>query len=144
MNISLHKRSAKALGTVVATAGLLLGAGAGTAAAGPSGVTFKAGSMQSDGSRSISVHRNGHYVGKGWWKANGDTLYATDSYADGYGVSAYLGTAPVRVADTLGHHSPYTKSVGGNLREDRRYTFWVCIGNNKAGLTCSDIYTVTS
>ena len=143
MKTSLGKFSAKALGTVAA-AGMVLAIGAGTAAAGPSGVTFDVGAKASDGSRTIKVYRNGDYVGVGKWTANGDTLSATDSYADGYGIGAYLGTSPVREAGTFGHSSPYTKSVGGNLGEDHTYTFWVCIGSNSIGLTCSDVYNVTS
>lgn len=144
MNISLRKRSVMALGTAAVTAGLVLGLGAGTAAAGPSGVTFKDGGLESDGSRTVSVYLNGKYAGKGWWKANGDTLYATDQLADGYGIGAYLGTSPVREAGTFGHSSPYTASKGGDLGENKSYTFWVCIGSNSAGLTCSDIYTAKS
>lgn len=144
MKISLGRKSAQVLGTVAATAGLVFTVGAGTAAAGPSGVRFDVGPKLSDGSREIDVYLNNRYAGYGKWTANGDTLTAHDSLADGYGIGAYLGTNPVREAGTFGKSSPYTKNVGGDLPEDRNYTFWVCIGSNSIGLTCSEVYSVTS
>jgi hypothetical protein len=143
MKISLGKKSAKVLGTLAAT-GLILAVGAGTAAAGPSGVRFSVGDKQSDGSRKISIYVNNVYAGYGQWTANGDTLTAHDADADGFGVGAYLSTDPVREAGTFGYSSPFTRNVGGNLGEDKPYKFWVCIGSNSIGLTCSDMYSVTS
>lgn len=144
MSISIGKRAAKLLTTVGVTIGLVLTVGAGTAAAGPSNVDFSVSAQQSDGSRSAVIYHNGRAVGSAYWRATGDELEAVDVYGDGYGISAYLSTSPVRVADTLGHSAPYTKTVGGNLTENRPYTFWVCIGNNSSGLTCSNTYSVTS
>ncbi|MFG1668184.1 hypothetical protein [Streptomyces sp. Y7] len=144
MKISLGRKSAHILGTAVATAGLVLSIGAGTAAAGPSGVRFDVGPKLSDGSREIDIYLNNKYAGYGKWTANGDTLTAHDSAADGYGIGAYLGTNPVREAGTFGKSAPFTKNVGGDLGEDKNYNFWVCIGSNSAGLTCSDVYSVTS
>ncbi|WP_051865451.1 hypothetical protein [Streptomyces griseus] len=143
MKISLGKNSAKVLGTVAA-AGLIMAMGAGPAAAGPSGVRFDVGPKLSDGSREIDVYLNNRYAGYGKWTANGDTLTAHDSLGDGYGIGAYLSTSPVREADTFGKSSPFTRNVGGNLTEDKAYSFWVCIGNNSSGLTCSDVYPVTA
>ncbi|MEU1514750.1 hypothetical protein ABZ490_21725 [Streptomyces sp. NPDC005811] len=143
MKLSLRKKSAKILGTVAA-AGLVVALGAGTASAGPSGVRFDVGAKQSDGSRKISVYLNNVYAGYGQWTADGDTLTAHDASADGYGIGAYLSTSPVREAGTFGYSSPFTRNVGGNLTEDKPYTFWVCIGSNSVGLTCSDVYSVTS
>ncbi|MEV6112494.1 hypothetical protein AB0L59_08175 [Streptomyces sp. NPDC052109] len=143
MNISLKKNSARILATVAAT-GLALTVSAGNAAAGPSGVRFSVGSMNSDGSRVIGIIVDGRYAGSAEWKANGDTLEAGDTTADGYGVGAYLGTNPVREATTFGLASPVWKSKGGDLPENHTYTFWACIGNNSIGLTWSDVVNVKS
>lgn len=144
MRISMSKRSARLLGTVAAAAGLVVSIGAGTASAGPSGITFNVGSMQSDGSRSVLISRGNVVLGSAYWTANGDTLKAVDVEADGYGIGAYLGTSPVREAGTFGKNSPIQVNVGGDLPEDKTYTFWACIGNNSVGLTCSGVYNVTS
>ncbi|MBD9733241.1 hypothetical protein IGX29_15800 [Streptomyces sp. H28] len=125
------------------TAGALT-AGTGTAsAATPSNVDFRVSKMQSDGSRSVLVVHKGRAVGAAYWQANGDTLKAVDTFADGYGVAAYLGTSPVREASTYGRKSPYTATKGGNLKEGKKYTFWVCFGG-QSGQLCSAVYNVKS
>ncbi|MFJ8491111.1 hypothetical protein ACIRBZ_22565 [Streptomyces sp. NPDC094038] len=117
--------------------------GAGSASAGPS-ATFDVGSLQSDGSRTIVIKTGGTTAGTVKWIANGDTLTATDSKADGYGISGYVTADPYLIADTAGHSSPYTDTAHRDLTENISYTFWACIGSNSAGLTCSDVYKVTS
>jgi hypothetical protein len=144
MSISMRKRAAAVLAAtgLVVGAAVTMGASAASAAV-PTDVTFVASSMQSDGSRSVVIYDNGRAVGTAYWKAGSDTLQAVDVFADGFGVAAYLGTNPVREASTYGHGSPYTATKGGNLTEDKRYTFWVCFGGS-AGQLCSDVYNVTS
>lgn len=119
--------------------------GAGTASAADPSVRFWASGQQSDGSRSIGIYVNGRLAGQAYWKANGDTLEVVDPTPDGYGVSAYLGGSDigVREATTRGHNSPYTDRAGGNLPEDKKYTFWACVGKG-AWQRCSPVYNVTS
>ncbi|MFD9461016.1 hypothetical protein [Streptomyces sp. NPDC060027] len=124
--------------------GAALTLGAGSAAAGPSGITFSVGSLQSDGSRTITIKEDGTTAGVVKWTADGDTLTAKDSYADGYGISGYVTANPYLIADTGGHNSPYTATAHRDLTENVTYTFWGCIGSNSIGLTCSNVYNVTS
>ncbi len=100
--------------------------------------------MQSDGSRTITIITGGTTAGTVKWTATGDKLTATDSKADGYGISGYVTTDPYLIADTAGHASPYTATAHRDLTENRSYTFWACIGSNSAGLYCSNVYSVTS
>ncbi|MCW8384484.1 hypothetical protein [Streptomyces justiciae] len=132
--------------TILATAvmtGAALTVGAGSASAGPS-AGFTVSAMASDGSRTITITTNGTTAGTVKWAATGDTLTATDSKADGYGISGYVTTDPYLIADTAGHSSPYTDTAHRDLTENKPYTFWACIGSNSAGLTCSLVYNVTS
>ncbi|MBW8798234.1 MAG: hypothetical protein JF597_33025 [Streptomyces sp.] len=144
MRTSLRMRAATVFATaaVLAGGGVLVGAGSASAAV-PTNVKFWVSDMDSDGSRSIGVEVNGKWAGAGYWTANGDQLQAVDTAADGFGIAAYLGTSPVREASTYGHSSPYTATKTGNLPEDKKYTFWVCVGGS-AGQVCSDVYNVTS
>ncbi|MGW3304670.1 hypothetical protein [Streptomyces rubiginosohelvolus] len=143
MNTSIRKRAL----AVFATAAVLTGAastlGAGSAFAGPS-ASFTIGSLQSDGSRTITIKTGGSTAGTVKWTANGDKLTASDVKADGYGISGYVTASPYLIANTAGHNSPYTDTAQRNLPEDKAYTFWACIGNNDLGLTCSDVVKVTS
>ncbi|MCK1794725.1 hypothetical protein MTQ01_01520 [Streptomyces sp. XM4193] len=143
MNASIRKRAL----TVFATAAVLAGGtsmlGAGSAYAGPS-ATFSIGSLQGDGSRTITVKTGGSTAGTVKWTANGDKLTASDVKADGHGISGYVTANPYLIANTAGHNSPYTDTAQRNLPEDKVYTFWACIGNNNVGLTCSDVVKVTS
>lgn len=144
MNTSIRKRAVTVLAAAAVMSGAALTMGAGSAFAGPSGVTFSVSAMASDGSRTITIKTGGTTAGTVKWTANGDKLTATDSKADGYGVSGYVTASPYLIADTSGHNSPYTATAHRDLPEDKAYTFWACIGNNSVGLTCSDIYKVTS
>jgi hypothetical protein len=143
MNTSIRKRAITVLATAALVTGTALTMGAGSASAAPN-ATFSVGALQSDGSRTIVIKSGGNTAGTVKWKANGDTLSATDSKADGYGISGYVTADPYLIANTAGHASPYTDTVSRNLREDVTYTFWACIGNNSEGLLCSNVYNVTS
>ncbi|MFJ3421866.1 hypothetical protein ACIPN8_36610 [Streptomyces sp. NPDC086082] len=143
MNSSFRKRAAAILTTAAVMTGAALTIGAGSASAGPS-ATFDVGALQSDGSRTIVIKTGGTTAGTVKWTANGDTLTAADSKADGYGISGYVTADPYLIADTAGHNSPYTATAHRDLTENVSYTFWACIGSNSAGLTCSNVYSVTS
>jgi hypothetical protein len=143
MNTSLRKRVTTVLATAAVFFGAALTMGAGSASAAPS-ATFSVSAMASDGSRTITIKTGGTTAGTVKWTANGDKLTATDSKADGYGISGYVTADPYLIADTTGHNSPYTATASRNLTEDRHYNFWACIGNNSAGLLCSNIYLVTA
>lgn len=73
----------------------------------------------------------GKYAGYGSWRADrddfgpGDSLYAYDKLADGYGIKAILSTG--RVASTVGRSAPAFDRAGGNLPEGRSYTMRVCV-----------------
>jgi N-acetylneuraminic acid mutarotase len=125
-------------------AGAALTMGAGSASAAPPNATFDVGGLQSDGSRTIVIKTGGTTAGTVKWTANGDTLTATDSKADGWGISGYVTTNPYLIADTGGHAAPYTDTAHKDLTENKSYTFWACIGSNSEGLRCSDVYKVTS
>ncbi|MGA5503270.1 hypothetical protein [Streptomyces umbrinus] len=94
-----------------------------------SAVTFPSGNVY------MSVRNNTEGATAGtiqWWAdpdaeagTPGDTLVATDSLTDGYGIEAHLSTG--RVASTEGHSAPYTVQDGGNLTEGNKYTMWVCV-----------------
>lgn len=143
MKTSMRKRAR----TVLAAAAVLTGAastlGAGSAFAGPS-ASFTIGSMQSDGSRTMTIKTGGTTAGTVKWTANGDKLTASDVKADGHGISGYVTANPYLIANTAGHNSPYTDTAQRNLPENTTYTFWACIGNNDVGLTCSNVVNVTS
>ncbi|MET7787309.1 hypothetical protein ACFYSJ_35170 [Streptomyces sp. NPDC005248] len=141
----MRKRAATlATAAAMAMGGVMTVAASPAAAAVPSNVVFAVGNKQSDGSRSMAIYINGNKLaGTAYWKANGDTLEAVDPVADGFGIAAFLGTSPVREASTYGHNSPYTANKGGNLPEDKTYTWWACVGGS-AGQVCSDVYSVTS
>ena len=143
MNTSIRKRAVTVLTAAAVVTGAALAIGAGPASAAPN-ATFSVGAMQSDGSRTITIKTGGTTAGVVKWTANGDTLTATDSKADGYGISGYVTASPYLIADTAGHNSPYTATAHRDLPEDKTYTFWACIGSNSAGLLCSDVYNVTS
>ncbi|MEU6525105.1 hypothetical protein ABZ892_20380 [Streptomyces sp. NPDC046924] len=143
MSTSFRKRAVTILAATAVMTGAALTMGAGAASAGPS-ATFSVGALQSDGSRTITIKTGGTTAGTVKWTANGDKLTATDSKADGYGISGYVTADPYLIADTAGHNSPYTATAQRNLPEDKSYTFWACIGSVSAGLTCSDVYKVTS
>lgn len=143
VNTSFHKRALTVLTAAAVMTGTAVTIGAGSASAGPS-ATFSVGALQSDGSRTITIKTGGTVAGTVKWKATGDTLTATDSKADGYGISGYVTTSPYLIADTAGHSSPYTDTASRDLTEDKPYDFWACIGSNSAGLTCSEVYSVTS
>ncbi|GGY17517.1 hypothetical protein [Streptomyces minutiscleroticus] len=143
MNTSFRKRAVTVLTTAAVMTGVALTMGAGAASAGPS-ATFSVGAMQSDGSRTITIKTGGTTAGTVKWTANGDKLTATDSKADSFGISGYVTANPYLIADTLGHKAPYTDTAHRDLTENKTYTFWACIGNNSVGLTCSDVYNVTS
>ncbi|MFF0203389.1 hypothetical protein [Streptomyces sp. NPDC005017] len=133
--------------TVLTAAAVMTGAamtlGAGNAVAGPN-ASFSVSGMAADGSRTITIKTGGTTAGVVKWTANGDKLTASDSKSDGYGVSGYVTANPYLIADTSGHTAPYTDTAQRDLRENRTYTFWACIGSNSAGLTCSEVYDVTS
>ncbi|WP_329475220.1 hypothetical protein OG555_26335 [Kribbella sp. NBC_01484] len=80
--------------------------------------------------QAIAYEQDDHYVGLAMFYTDpygrnpGDALYATDSYADGWGVVAHLSTG--RTASTLGHSAGYTTPpVTGDLPEDHKYGLWV-------------------
>ncbi|MFE1024820.1 hypothetical protein ACFW5I_09670 [Streptomyces sp. NPDC058818] len=131
------RRRVAALLTAAVVSGSIVLTGAGTAAAAEPSVRFVG------GSEAISIFVNGKFAGAAYWKANGDTLQATDSTADGYYVAAYLGTNPVREASTDGHASPYTATKTGNLPEGNKYNFWACVGKGSF-FRCSPIWTATA
>lgn len=142
MKTSIRRRAAAVLATTIVAGGAMT-AGAGPAFAADPTVRFAASNQQSDGSRSVVVYVDGRLAGTAYWTANGDKLQAVDPTPDGYGISAYLGTNPVREATTRGHNAPYTATTTGDLPEGRSYTFWVCVG--KGGWQrCSPIYSVKS
>ncbi|MDQ0964505.1 hypothetical protein QFZ66_008383 [Streptomyces sp. B4I13] len=143
MNTSIRKRTVTVLATAALVTGTALTMGAGSASAAPN-ATFSVGALQSDGSRTITIKSGGTTAGIVKWTANGDTLTATDSKADGYGISGYVTADPYLIANTAGHASPYTATAHRDLAEDKSYTYWACIGNNSEGLLCSDVYKVTS
>lgn len=78
----------------------------------------------------IAYNTDGNYVGLALFDQDpmyghpGDALYATDAYADGWGVIAHLSTG--RTASTVGHSAGYTTpAVTGNLPEGHTYSMWV-------------------
>jgi len=77
----------------------------------------------------IRLYHNGTFAGQVEWNPDpddsgpGDTLYAYDPAADGWGVEAHLSTG--RVASTRGHPSPYWAQKSGNLPEDHNYKMWL-------------------
>lgn len=121
---------------------MTVGAGTASAAGAPPNVRFMY-NISSSGTSSINGYTNNKLIGIGYFKADGDTLEAVDPSSDGYGISAYLGTSPVREASTYGHSAPYTVNKGGNLPEGKKYSFWICVGGS-SGQICSDVKTVTS
>lgn len=143
MSTSFRKRAVTILATAAFMTGAALTTGAGSASAGPS-ASFTIGALQGDGSRTITIKTGGTTAGTVKWTADGDKLTATDSKADGYGISGYVTADPYLIADTAGHASPYMATAHRDLPENKTYTFWACIGSNSAGLTCSDVVNVTS
>ncbi|MFI1258252.1 hypothetical protein ACH4U6_31325 [Streptomyces netropsis] len=141
MKTSLRKRAVSVLATTAVLAGTAMTMGASSASAAPS-ADFSAQPMQSDGSRSIYVKRNGKVVGAGKWIANGDILRAEDEESDGYYITAVLSTG--RDVNTKGRPAPSKVDDAGNLPEDKTYTMFVCIGNDSTGLHCSGNYSVRS
>ncbi|MFF4411349.1 hypothetical protein ACFYY8_02410 [Streptosporangium sp. NPDC001559] len=95
----------------------------------------------------IEVYRDGDLAGAAEWVQDpvggspGDTLYAYDVSADGYGIEAHLSNG--RVATTRGHNAPYTDRRSGDLPENQHYTMWVCLVKGSSS-TCSAKYGVTS
>ncbi|MFJ1902043.1 MULTISPECIES: hypothetical protein [unclassified Streptomyces] len=145
MKFSMRRRAKTVMivAAVMTTATMTIGSGTASAAI-PNNVRFMDTGMQGDGSRSMAIYVNGTLSGTAYWKANGDTLQAVDPHSDGWGIYTYLGTSPVREVTTYGHKAPYTATKGGNLPEDKKYTWWACIGSDTGGLVCSDLYNVTS
>lgn len=141
MKTSMAKRAGAVLAAAAVFGGVMT-AGASTAAAADPTVRFE-GHVSPNGDGYVLVLLNGRNAGVASFKSDGDMLSATDPAPDGYGISAYLGTSPVREASTRGHNSPYTAKKGGNLPEDKKYTFWACVGKGK-WQRCSSVYKVTS
>lgn len=144
MSTSFRKRVAVVFTAAVLMTGSALTIGAGPASAGPA-ATFEVGALQSDGSRTIVIKTGGTTAGTIKWTANGDTLTATDSKADGHGVSGYINTVnPYLIANTAGHSSPYTDTAHRDLPENQGELLFACIGNNSDGLTCSGNYNIAT
>ncbi|MBP2401494.1 hypothetical protein SNS2_0022 [Streptomyces netropsis] len=141
MQASTRNRIAATFSAAAMLVGCAVTLGAGSAVAAPS-AEFSAHPMQSDGSRSIYVKRNGKVVGAGKWIANGDILRAEDQESDGYYITAVLSTG--RDVNTKGKPAPSKADDAGNLPEDKTYTMFVCIGNDSTGLHCSGNYSVRS
>ncbi|GAA0461246.1 hypothetical protein ACFQ2B_34050 [Streptomyces stramineus] len=141
MQTSTRNRIAAVFAATAMTVGCAVSLGAGSAAAAPS-AEFSAHAMQSDGSRSIYIKRNGKVVGAGKWIANGDILRAEDDESDGYYITAVLSTG--RDVNTKGKPAPSKVDDAGNLPENKSYTMFVCIGNDSSGLHCSGNYSVKS
>lgn len=118
---------------------------ASNAFAAPPSASFDVGAMQADGSRYIWIYRNGKLAGAGGWQANGDLLLVSDRASDGYYITAHMSNSSyARNLSSAGYPSPSDRQLGGNIAEDKTYYFWTCIGSNTAGLTCSDMWKITS
>ena len=121
------------VGAVLTAAGALLAAAslatAGTVVFGTTAAHATDKFTYKTGTGFIRLYRNGVFSGQIEWNADpddsgpGDTLYAYDPAADGWGVEAHLSTG--RVASTRGHPSPYWAQKSGNLPENHRYYMWL-------------------
>ncbi|WP_370422203.1 hypothetical protein AB8O64_28675 [Streptomyces sp. QH1-20] len=140
MKTSLRKRATSVLVTTAVLAGAAVTMGANNASAAPN-VRFMGGGGSTAG---IVIVIDGQAAGVVNWRADGDRLSATDRGIDGYYIDGFVGTSPVRKASTKGHSAPYTDKAGGNLPENKTYTFWACVGKGTSFYTCSDIYKVKS
>ncbi|MFF3583278.1 hypothetical protein [Streptomyces mirabilis] len=129
-NMARKRRIAATLAaaSLLATAATILGSG--TASAATSFHTVCRHLTSPSEWEAIAYDQDNHYVGLALFDQDpyggnpGDALYATDSYADGWGVVAHLSTG--RTASTLGHSAGYTAGpVTGNLPEGNHYTIWV-------------------
>lgn len=123
------------IAAALATASLLTGAvtvlGSGAAEASKNDFTTKCQYLSDTKEwEAVAYNTDGNYVGLALFDQDpqyglpGDALYATDSYADGWGVIAHLSTG--RTASTVGHTAGYTTPpVTGNLPENHTYSLWV-------------------
>lgn len=127
------------IGAALAAAGLLTtavtGLGAGAAGAKPVGAkeafSTQCGYLSDTREwQAVAYDASGHYIGQALFDQDpvgerpGDALYATDAYADGWGVIAHLSDG--RTATTAGHTAGYTTpAVLGDLPEDHAYLLWV-------------------
>lgn len=136
---SMRKRATSVLVSTAVLAGAAVTMGATNASAAPN-VKF----IGSGSTGVITIVVDGRAAGVVRFEADGDTLFATDRDSDGYYIDGFLGTSPVRKAGTKGHEAPYTAKKGGNLPENKTYTFWACVGKGSSFYQCSDIYKVKS
>ncbi|MBO1335122.1 hypothetical protein [Streptomyces sp. VRA16 Mangrove soil] len=127
-----------AAATLLATAATALGSG--TASAATSFYTVCRHLSSPSEWEAIAYDQDDHYVGLAlfdqdpYGSSPGDALYATDSYADGWGVVAHLSTG--RTASTRGHSSPYTAGpVTGDLPEGNHYYLYVEMAKDGASWT---------
>ncbi|MEU9092503.1 hypothetical protein ACIOEW_11960 [Streptomyces sp. NPDC087901] len=144
MRSTVRNRVAALFTATAILAGSAITLGAGSASAAPT-VTLKVNGNWEDGkSRDIEAYVGGKYAGEGQWQANGDTLWATDQLADGYGIYAELQmdwVEPLRRVTTQGHASPYTVQQTGNLPEGAFFQLKVCVKNSSYS-KCSGLYSV--
>ncbi|MCX4403818.1 hypothetical protein OG840_19075 [Streptomyces sp. NBC_01764] len=142
MKFSAPKSVAAAFTATAILAGSVMAVGASAASA--DSAADNIGFLYVASLQDFNVYINNRVVGGTEWQANGDTLVAKDIRSDGYRIEAYLGTSPVRKASTAGHNAPYAAKVGGNLPENRIYTYWACVAKSGSSLICSDVHRVES
>ncbi|MFL1379828.1 MULTISPECIES: hypothetical protein [unclassified Nocardiopsis] len=99
---------------------------AGPQAAAAPHIRFDTEGMGPTGDRYIAVYIDGHYAGQVFWNSDpwqnlkGDTVYAQDARADGYGITGrvYRNGSLIATATTSGHNAPYTASKSNNIAEN--------------------------
>lgn len=116
------------------------------------GGTLVAGASNAAASNQVANVFYDSNVYRGSWAWNqdphdgqpGDAFRVTDDVADGYGIEADLRVAPMRIATTAGHSSPYTSPwASGDLTEDKSYTLDIYLVKN-GHYTFVNSYTVTA
>ncbi|WP_225848578.1 hypothetical protein [Streptomyces sp. HPF1205] len=138
MRVSIRTKAAL-VGVAVSVAGLLT-ATSGTA----SGAQPSTDPIPPDkGVWTATLTWEGHVRGAAIWHAYGDSLYARDSYADGFGITAYLSTG--RKISTAGKPSPVTVGPAtGNLPEYQPYEIWACLEKHGVIYVCTNTELVYS
>ncbi|MFI0446269.1 hypothetical protein [Actinomadura sp. 6N118] len=120
--------AAGSAGFIFAAGALLAGAPAASAAP-----NFTFNYDPTNNGYNIYPYNGSTIVGAGLWLKDpsgsypGDTLVASDTQADGYGVETHLTTSPQRIASTRGHSARYDDYASGNLREGAKYYMYVCM-----------------
>lgn len=124
------RRIAAALASAALLTATVTGLGSGAAQAKTSFSTQCRHLTDTKAWQAVAYDSDGHYVGLAEFDQDpvgdrpGDALYATDAYADGWGVVAHLSTG--RTASTAGHYAPYTTpAITGDLPEGAPQILWV-------------------